>query len=38
MAAGDAKKCECEKGGKNCTCAKGECKCANCGKGEKKSA
>jgi len=24
-------KCECTKGGKGCTCAKGECKCANCG-------
>ena len=33
-------KCECEKGGKGCTCAKGQCKCANCGAkfadGEKK--
>jgi hypothetical protein len=28
-------KCECEKGGKNCTCPKGECDCANCGKGKK---
>ena len=24
-------KCECTKGGKGCTCPKGECKCANCG-------
>jgi len=24
-------KCECDKGGKGCTCAKGQCKCANCG-------
>lgn len=24
-------KCECTKGGKDCTCPKGECKCANCG-------
>lgn len=23
--------CKCEKGGKNCTCKKGECRCANCG-------
>jgi hypothetical protein len=23
--------CGCEKGGKGCTCPKGECKCANCG-------
>lgn len=23
--------CKCEKGGKNCTCKKGACKCANCG-------
>ncbi len=37
-AATDAKKttqaptdCKCEKGGKGCTCPKGECKCANCG-------
>jgi hypothetical protein len=41
VAAGDEKKCECEPGGKGCTCKKGECKCANCGKtkysaGEKK--
>jgi hypothetical protein len=28
-------KCECEKGGKNCTCPKGQCECANCGKGKK---
>ncbi len=32
VAAGDPKKCECEPGGKGCTCKKGECKCANCGK------
>ncbi len=39
LAAGEApKKCECEKGGKGCTCPKGECKCANCGQGEKKGA
>ena len=31
VAAGEAK-CQCEKGGKNCTCAKGQCHCANCGK------
>jgi hypothetical protein len=24
-------KCECTKGGKGCTCPKGECKCPNCG-------
>ncbi len=23
--------CKCEKGGKGCTCAKGQCHCANCG-------
>jgi hypothetical protein len=22
--------CKCEKGGKNCTCPKGKCKCPNC--------
>jgi len=32
VAAGDEKKCECQAGGKGCTCKKGECKCANCGK------
>ena len=32
LAAGEEKKCECEVGGKGCTCKKGECKCANCGK------
>ena len=32
VAAGEEKKCECEAGGKGCTCKKGECKCANCGK------
>ncbi len=29
--ADNAAKCECTKGGKGCTCPKGECKCANCG-------
>jgi hypothetical protein len=28
--------CKCEKGGKNCTCPKGECKCPNCHKKAKK--
>ncbi len=23
--------CACAKGGKGCTCKKGECRCANCG-------
>ncbi len=32
VAAGEEKKCECQPGGKGCTCKKGECKCANCGK------
>jgi hypothetical protein len=27
-----ADKCQCEKGGKGCTCKKGECTCANCAK------
>ena len=27
--------CKCEKGGKNCTCPKGKCKCANCHPEEK---
>jgi hypothetical protein len=30
--------CDCEKGGKNCTCPKGECKCKNCEKPPKKAA
>ncbi len=38
VAAGDEKKCECEKGGKGCTCKKGECKCANCGQAPKQRA
>jgi len=31
-----ANDCKCEKGGKGCTCAKGQCHCANCG--QKKAA
>jgi hypothetical protein len=27
-----AEDCKCEKGGKGCTCAKGQCHCENCGK------
>lgn len=30
--------CNCEKGGKNCTCPKGECKCKNCEPAPKKAA
>lgn len=30
--------CQCEKGGKNCTCPKGECKCKNCEPAPKKAA
>jgi hypothetical protein len=30
LAAGED--CKCEKGGKGCTCPKGQCHCANCGK------
>jgi len=26
-----AEDCKCEKGGKGCTCPKGQCHCANCG-------
>ena len=38
LAAGEQKKCECEKGGKGCTCKKGHCKCANCGQAPKQRA
>jgi hypothetical protein len=31
LLAADEAKCKCEKGGKGCTCKKGECKCENCG-------
>ena len=37
VAAGDEDKCECEKGGKGCTCKKGQCKCANCGQAPDRS-
>ncbi len=30
-----AEKCQCEKGGKGCTCPPGKCDCANCGKAKK---
>jgi hypothetical protein len=32
VASADDAKCKCEKGGKGCTCEKGKCHCANCGK------
>ena len=38
LAAGEPKKCDCEKGGKGCTCKKGQCKCANCGQAPKQGA